>query len=86
MLKNLKKTQILGIAFILLSWVFWGLIMVVPLLNLGLRKTSIAIAILFIGSNIFWPGVILAGKELVPKLKFLTKLKNKFTKKGLNVS
>jgi len=79
-LKNLKKTQILGIILILLSWVFWGLIIVVPFLNLGLRTTSIAISILFIGSNIFWPGIILAGKELLPEFKIFQKLKGRFIK------
>jgi hypothetical protein len=77
LLKNLKKTQVLGIILVLLSWVFWGLILVVPFLKLGLRSTSIAITILFIGTNIFWPGVLLAGKELLTKFKIFPKLKGK---------
>jgi hypothetical protein len=84
LLKNLKKTQILGIIFIVLSWIFWGLILVVPFLKLGLRSTSIAITILFIGSNIFWPGVLLAGKELLPKFKIFPKLRGKVTKDSFN--
>lgn len=30
LLKNLKKTYIPGIALIVLSWIFWGLIVVEP--------------------------------------------------------
>jgi VIT1/CCC1 family predicted Fe2+/Mn2+ transporter len=75
LLKNLKKTQILGFVLIVLSWVFWGLILVVPFLELGLRTTSLAITILLIGSNIFWFGAILAGKELMPKIKLWIKNK-----------
>jgi len=78
--KNLKKTQIIGFALIVLSWIFWGLILAVPFLNLGLRRSSIAVTILLIGSNIFWFGAFLAGKEMLPKLKLFNKLKGKLTK------
>lgn len=71
--KNLKKTQILGLSLIVLSWIFWGMILVVPFLELGFRSSSIIITILLIGSNIFWFGAILAGKELLPKIKFWIK-------------
>jgi len=75
LLKNLKKTRILGFILIVLSWVFWGLILVVPFLELGWRTTSLAITILLIGSNIFWFGALLAGKELMPKIKLWVKKK-----------
>jgi hypothetical protein len=63
----MKKIQVLGFGLIILSWVFWGLIIIIPFLNLGLKTTSIAITILLIVSNIFWLGVILVGKEFLPK-------------------
>jgi hypothetical protein len=78
--KNLNKIQILGIGLILLSYIFWGLIFLIPFLKLGLKTSSIAITILFIGSNIFWLGIFLAGKELMLKLKILQKIKNRLTK------
>jgi hypothetical protein len=75
LLKNLKKTQILGFVLIVLSWVFWALILVVPFLELGVRTTSVAITILLIGTNIFWFGALLAGKESMPKIKLWVKKK-----------
>jgi VIT1/CCC1 family predicted Fe2+/Mn2+ transporter len=78
--KNLNKTQILGIGLIVLSYIFWGLIFIIPFLRLGLKTSSIAISILFIGSNIFWVGVLLAGKELLVKFKIWRKCKSWFIK------
>jgi len=78
--KKLNKIQILGIGLIILSYIFWGFIIVIPFLKLGIRTTTIAISILFICSNIFWVGVFLAGKELLVKLKIWIKNKIYFDK------
>jgi hypothetical protein len=82
--KNLNKIQILGIGLIVLSYIFWGLIFIIPLLKLGLKTTSITISVLFIGSNIFWLGVFLAGKELLVKFKIWFRNKNWFGKVNFN--
>lgn len=80
MLKKLNKIQILGIGLILLSYIFWGLIILIPFLKLGLKTSSIAISILFIASNVFWVGAFLAGKEILLKFKIGQKIKNRFRK------
>jgi len=77
----MKKTQVLGIGLIILSWIFWGMIIVIPFLKLGIRTTSIAITILLIASNIFWLGAFLAGKELLLKYKVWFRLKQWLSKK-----
>jgi len=71
----MKKRRILGFSLIILSWIFWGLILVVPFLKLGIRTTATAITILFIASNIFWVGAILLGKELAQKYQVWPKIK-----------
>jgi hypothetical protein len=57
----MKKKRILGLGLIFLSWIFWGLIIVIPFLKLDLQTKTIAISILLIASNIFWLGAILVG-------------------------
>ncbi len=76
----MNKIQILGIGLIILSYVFWALIFLIPFLKLGSKNTAIAIPILFIGSNIFWLGVFLAGKELLLKFKIWQRIKTRFNK------
>ncbi|MFA5972780.1 MAG: transporter suffix domain-containing protein [Lentimicrobiaceae bacterium] len=80
----MKKTQVLGIGLIILSWIFWGMIIVIPFLKLGIRTTSIAITILLIASNIFWLGAFLAGKELLLKYKVWFRLKQWLSKKKIS--
>jgi hypothetical protein len=55
-----------GIAFIVLSFVLWILIPVIPFLSLsGAVKTAI-VSGLFIGGEVFfWLGALLAGKDIV---------------------
>jgi hypothetical protein len=79
--KNLNRIQLLGIALILLSYIFWAIIFLIPFLKLGFKTSSIAITLLFIGSNIFWVGAFLAGKGLLLKFKIWQKIKNRFNKK-----
>jgi len=82
--KNLNKIQILGIGLILLSYIFWGLIFIIPFLKLGLKTSSIAISVLLISSNIFWLGVFLAGKELLMKFKAWYRNKSRLDKEKSN--
>jgi hypothetical protein len=55
-----------GIAFIVLSFVLWILIPVIPFLSLsGAVKTAI-VSGLFIGGEVFfWLGALLAGKDII---------------------
>lgn len=75
LLNKLNKKQIIGLGLVLLSYVLWGLIIVIPFLKLGLKTTSLVVTILFAGTNIFWVGVYLAGKELLVKFKIWQKIK-----------
>ncbi|MCM3733315.1 transporter suffix domain-containing protein [Fictibacillus nanhaiensis] len=56
----------IGIVFIVLSFVLWILIPVIPFLSLsGAVKTAI-VSGLFIGGEVFfWLGALLAGKDIV---------------------
>jgi len=78
--KKMKKTQVIGLALILFSYIFWGLIVVTPFLKLDAKTSTLLIAIFFIGSNVFWVGVFLAGKEVLLKNNFIHKLKRWFIK------
>jgi hypothetical protein len=71
----MKRSRILGISLIILSWVFWGMIIIVPFLKLGIKTKAVALTILFIASNIFWVGAILIGKELAQKYQVWPKIK-----------
>ena len=73
-MKN-KTTRILGIMLILLSWFFWGIIIILPLFKLTLKQYAIVYPVLLIATNIFWVGATLVGKELLLKYQILPKLK-----------
>ena len=75
---NSKVQRILGISLILLTWVFWGMIFVIQFLKLGVRLSAILIAALLIGTNAFWIGIFLVGKEYAKKIHVLAKLKKWF--------
>jgi hypothetical protein len=77
----MKKSRILGFSLIILSWIFWGMIIVLPFLKLGIKTAAIAMTILLIASNIFWVGAILVGKELMQKYQIGPKIKRWFAKK-----
>lgn len=77
-----KAQRILGICLILLTWVFWGMIFIIPFLKLGIRLSAILITILLIGTNAFWIGVFLVGKEYAKKFQVMARLKKLFRRKG----
>lgn len=60
----------LGIFLIVLSFVFYGLIPVLPFLPFS-TSTKIAAApvLALLGELVFWPGGILLGKEVVARYK-----------------
>jgi len=76
-----KAQKILGICLILLTWVFWGMIFVIPFLKLGIKLSAILISALLIGTNAFWIGVFLLGKEYAKKFNVVAKLKAWFRRK-----
>ncbi|MQR97315.1 transporter suffix domain-containing protein [Fictibacillus phosphorivorans] len=60
----LKKK--IGITFIILSFVLWILIPVIPFLSLGAGVKTAIVSGLFIGGEVFfWLGALLAGKDIV---------------------
>ena len=76
-----KKTgRIIGFSLIILTWIFWGLIFLIPFLHLGIKISAIAITALLIATNIFYIGVALVGKDLVERYNIWHKIKNWFHK------
>lgn len=71
----MKKGQLLGFALIILSWIFWGLVFIVPFLKLGIKTTTLVVTVLLIATNIFWLGVFLSGKEVLAKFQIMQKIK-----------
>jgi predicted membrane channel-forming protein YqfA (hemolysin III family) len=75
-----KQIRILGFSLIILTWIFWGMIILIPFLKLGLKTSAIAITILLIGTNVFYIGAFLVGKELMQKYNVWPKIKSRFHK------
>jgi len=73
-----KYVRILGISLIILSWIIWGVIFILPFFKLTLKQYAIAYPILLVATNIFWVGAALVGKELVQKYNLILKAKKLF--------
>jgi len=71
----MKKGQLIGFALIILSWIFWGLVFIVPFLKLGIKTTTLAVSLLLIATNVFWLGVFLSGKEVLAKFQIMQKIR-----------
>jgi hypothetical protein len=78
----MKKGQLIGFALIILSWIFWGLVFIIPFLKLGIKTTALAVTSLLIATNIFWLGVFLSGKEVLAKFQIMQKIKTLFSGKN----
>jgi hypothetical protein len=78
----MKKGQLIGFALIILSWIFWGLVFIIPFLKLGIKTTALAVTSLLIATNIFWLGVFLSGKEVLVKFQIMQKVKTLFSGKN----
>jgi hypothetical protein len=76
-----KLQRILGFGLIFLTWIFWGMIFVIPFLKLGVKLSAILITILLIGTNAFYVGLFLLGKEYAEKFKIRARLKKWFRSK-----
>jgi ABC-type transport system involved in cytochrome c biogenesis permease component len=60
-----KKT---GIIFIILSFVLWIFIPIIPFLSFSAATKTGIVSGLFIGGEVFfWLGALLAGKDIVKK-------------------
>ncbi|MGD6963683.1 transporter suffix domain-containing protein [Fictibacillus phosphorivorans] len=56
----------IGIIFIILSFVLWILIPVIPFLSFGAGLKTAIVSGLFIGGEVFfWLGALLAGKDIM---------------------
>jgi predicted membrane channel-forming protein YqfA (hemolysin III family) len=76
-----KLQRILGFGLIFLTWIFWGMIFVIPFLKLGIRLSAILITALLIATNTFWVGIFFLGKEYAEKFSVWPKLKKWFHRK-----
>ncbi|MCX6281720.1 MAG: transporter suffix domain-containing protein [Bacteroidetes bacterium] len=79
-----KLLRILGISLILISWIIWGVIIILPFLKLTIRQYALAYPVLFAATSIFWVGAALVGKELIQKYNLLPKIKKWFKRSGDN--
>ncbi|MBC7959999.1 MAG: transporter suffix domain-containing protein [Vallitaleaceae bacterium] len=62
----MKNTRNIGIVFIVISFLLWGGIFVVSLLDFSnVMKVSIAGILAVAGEVFFWVGTVFAGKEIV---------------------
>lgn len=72
----MNKQKIIGIILIVISFIVWGGILALPLLNLstGIKITVVGV-LAVLGEVFFWSGSLLVGKEIVKKFfaKFLKK-------------
>jgi ABC-type transport system involved in cytochrome c biogenesis permease component len=58
----------IGIIFIVLSFVLWILIPIIPFLSFSAAAKTAIVSGLFIGGEVFfWFGALLAGKDIVKK-------------------
>ncbi|MCM3720034.1 transporter suffix domain-containing protein [Fictibacillus phosphorivorans] len=70
----------IGIVMIILSFVLWVFIPIIPFLTLSAAiKTGIVSGLIIGGEVLFWLGALLAGKDIVKNFiqKFWRKKKNK---------
>lgn len=76
----LKK---IGIVLFVLSFVFYGLILLVPMLSVSLKiKTIITTSLVITGEIAFWSGGLILGKEVVKRYRSLFNPKNWFKTKS----
>jgi hypothetical protein len=74
----LKK---LGILLFILSFVFYALILMIPLLPVSLQtKTLITTLLVVAGEISFWSGGLILGKEVVRKYRRFFNPKNWFAR------
>lgn len=67
----------LGFVLIILSFVLYGLILVVPFLEVTVAlKASITTLLIIFGEVSFWVGGFILGKEFVSKYRKLFNVKN----------
>jgi hypothetical protein len=74
----LKK---LGILLFILSFVFYALILMIPLLAVSLQTKTLITALLVIAGEIsFWSGGLILGKEVIRKYRRFLNPKNWFAR------
>jgi len=76
----MNKLKIIGIILIVLSFIVWGGILALPLINVSAEiKVYVGGLLVIIGEVFFWSGSLLVGKEILKK--FFFKFFNKKQKK-----
>lgn len=71
-----KFIRILGISLIIITWMIWGVIFILPFFKLTLTQYAIAYPVLLAATNLFWVGAALVGKELIQKYNIMPRIKN----------
>jgi hypothetical protein len=71
-----KFLRILGFSLIILTWIIWGVMFILPFFKLTAAQYAIAYAVLLAATNIFWVGAALVGKEIIQKYNLHIKVKN----------
>lgn len=60
----------LGVALFILSFVFYGCLLLVPFLPLSLEdKTTLSVLLVISGESSFWLSAIILGKEMIEKFR-----------------
>ena len=79
----------LGFFLILLSFLFYGSLLLVPFISLSSEhKLLLSTAIVILGESSFWVAAILLGKELVSKyqnIDWISKIKELFRNQGKKI-
>jgi len=70
-----KFLRILGYSLIVLTWIIWGVIFILPFFKLSVTQYAIAYPILLAATSIFWVGAALVGKDLIQKYNLVSKVK-----------
>ncbi len=76
--QNLRFSQILGGSLIVLSWILWGSLLILPFFRLTIKQYAIVYPAILVATNVFWIGVALVGKELLQRYNIPQLLKKWF--------
>ncbi|WP_240903807.1 transporter suffix domain-containing protein [Chengkuizengella sediminis] len=71
----------LGFILIIFSFIFYGLILIVPFLNVSTGfKTAVTGILIIVGEISFWVGGLILGREVVKKYRNFFNIKKWFKK------
>jgi hypothetical protein len=65
-----KWYKIAGYAILLISFLSWGFILIIPWLNLSKKEIAgITAALIIVGEITFYAGILILGKSILVKIK-----------------